>query len=70
MYELAQGKLKGIEADIEALKRTKRYLQKILTDWEEHTQRAGPGQQSRLLYSLSEAVKNAGLRANPFRRRT
>ena len=69
VYELAQGKLKAIEADIEALKRTKRYLQKVLADWEERTQRAGPGQQSHLLYSLSEAVKNAGLTANQFRRR-
>ena len=57
VYELAQGKLEGIEADIEALKRTKRYLQKVLADWEERTQRAGPGQQSHLLYSLSGAVR-------------
>ena len=69
VYELALGKLKGIEADIEALKRTKRYLQKVLVDWEERTQRAGPGKQSHLLYSLSEAVKNAGLTAKQFRRR-
>jgi DNA-binding transcriptional MerR regulator len=41
VYELAQGKLKTIEADIEALKRTKRYLQRVLVDWEERTQRAG-----------------------------
>src|SRR5579863_1121268 len=67
VYELAQGKLKAIEADIEALKRTKQYLQKVLADWEERTQRAGPGQQSHLLYSLSEAVKNAGLTAKHFR---
>jgi DNA-binding transcriptional MerR regulator len=67
VYELAQGKLKAIEADIEALKRTKRYLRKVLADWEERTQRAG--QQSHLLYSLSEAVKNAGFTANKFRRR-
>jgi DNA-binding transcriptional MerR regulator len=69
VYELAQGKLKGIEADIEALKRTKRYLQKVLADWKERTQRAGPGQQSHLLYSLSEAVKTAGLTENQFPRR-
>jgi DNA-binding transcriptional MerR regulator len=69
VYELALGKLKGIEADIEALKRTKRYLQKVLVDWEERTQRAGPGQQLHLLYSLSEAVKNAGLTAKQFPRR-
>ena len=35
VYELAQGKLKAIEADIEALKRTKRYLQKVLANWED-----------------------------------
>lgn len=69
VYELAQGKLKDIEADIEALKRTKRYLQKVLADWDERTQRAGPGQRSHLLYSLSEAVKNDGLTAKQFRRR-
>ncbi len=66
VYELAQGKLKAIEADIEALKRTERYLQKVLTDWEERTQRAGLGQQSHLLYSLSEGVKNAGMMAKHF----
>ena len=69
VYDLAQGKLKSIEADIEALKRTKRYLQKSLGGLGKRTQRAGPGQQSHLLYSLSEAVKNAGLTANQFRRR-
>jgi DNA-binding transcriptional MerR regulator len=69
VYDLAQGKLKSIEADIEALRRTKRYLQKVLADWEKRTQRAGPGQQSHLLYSLRETVKNAGLTANQFRRR-
>jgi MerR family copper efflux transcriptional regulator len=67
--ELAQGKLKAIEADIEALKRTKQYLQKVLADWERRTRRAGPGQQSHLLYSLSEAVEKAGLTVKPFRRR-
>ena len=57
VYQLAQDKLKGIEADIEALKRTKRYLKKVLSDWEQRIQRAGPGQKSHLLYSLSDAAK-------------
>ena len=69
VYELAQEKLKGIEADIEALKRTKRYLQRVLADWEQRIQRAGPGQKSHLLHSLSEALKNSGDAANQFRRR-
>ena len=69
VYQLAQDKLRAIEADIEALKRTKRYVKKVLSDWEERIQRAGPGQQSHLLYSLSEAVKNAGTPVSQFRRR-
>ena len=69
VYQLAQEKLKGIEADIEALKLTRRYVQKVLADWEQRTQSAGPGQQSHLLYSLSDAVKNSGITANQFRRK-
>jgi MerR family copper efflux transcriptional regulator len=68
VYQLAQEKLKGIEADIEALKRTKRYLKKLLSDWEQRIQRAGPGQKSHLLHSLSEALKN-GVPAIQFRRK-
>ena len=69
VYQLAQEKLKGIETDIEALKLTRRYVQKVLADWEQRTQSAGPGQQSHLLYSLSDAVKNSGMTANQFRRK-
>ena len=69
VYQLAREKLKGIEADIEALKRTKRYLQKVLSDWEQRTQRAGPGQKSHLLYSLTDAVKSLGPTTNQFRRK-
>ena len=68
VYQLAQEKLKGIEGDIEALKRTRRYLKKVLTDWERRIQRAGPGQKSHLLHSLTEALKN-GAPANQFRRK-
>ena len=35
VYQLAQQKLKGVAADIEALKRTERYLKKVLSDWEQ-----------------------------------
>ena len=68
VYQLAQEKLKGIEADLEALKRTKRYLKKVLADWEQRTQSAGPGQKSHLLYSLSGAAMKSGAPANQFRR--
>jgi DNA-binding transcriptional MerR regulator len=69
VYQLAQEKLKGIEADLEALKRTKRYVQKVLADWEQRIQRTGAGQKSHLLYSLSEAVMKSGAPASKFQRR-
>ena len=69
VYQLAQEKLKGIEADLEALKRTKRYVQKVLADWEQRIQRTGAGQKSHLLYSLSDAVMKSGAPASKFRRR-
>jgi DNA-binding transcriptional MerR regulator len=69
VYQLAQAKLKGIEADIEALKRTERYLKKVLSDWEQRMKRTGPGQKAHLLHSLSEALKDAGAPANKFQRK-
>ena len=68
VYQLAHEKLKGIEADIEALKCTKRYLKKVLADWEQRIQRSSPGQKSNLLLSLNEAPKKSGIQANQFRR--
>jgi DNA-binding transcriptional MerR regulator len=69
VYQLAQEKLKGIEADIVALKRTQRYMKKVLSDWEERIQRAGSGQRSHLLHSLTDAVRNSDARANQFGRK-
>jgi len=69
VYQLAQEKLRGIEEDLQALKRTKRYVTKVLADWEQRIQKTGPGQKSHLLYSLTDAVKKAGTPANQFRRR-
>ena len=69
VYELAQEKLKGIEADIEALKRTKRYVKKVLCDWEQRIESAGSGEKSHLLYSLTDAVRKAGTPPSQFRRK-
>jgi DNA-binding transcriptional MerR regulator len=69
VYQLAQKKLDGIEADIEALKRTKQYLKKVLADWEQRMQSAAPGQKSHLLHSLSDAIRNSSAPANQFRRK-
>jgi DNA-binding transcriptional MerR regulator len=69
VYQLAQEKLKAIAADIEALKRTERQLKNVLADWNTRMQRAGEGQKSHLLYSLSEALKHTDPRTNQFRRK-
>jgi DNA-binding transcriptional MerR regulator len=69
VYQLAQDKLKGIDADIETLKRTRRYVKKVLCDWEQRIENAGSGEKSHLLYSLTDAVGKAGTPANQFRRK-
>jgi MerR family transcriptional regulator, copper efflux regulator len=69
VYQLAQEKLRGIEEDLEALRRTKRYMKKVLADWEQRIQKTGTGQKSHLLYSLSDAVMKSGAPANKFRRK-
>ena len=69
VYQLAQDKLKRIEADIEALKRTRRYVKKVLCDWEQRIDGAGSEEKSHLLYSLTDAVRKADTPPNQFRRR-
>ena len=69
VHQLAQEKLQGIEADIEAMKRTRRYVKKVLADWGQRTQSTVPGQKSHLLYSLSDAAMKSGAPANQFRRK-
>ena len=69
VYKLAQEKLKGIKADIEALKRTQRYLREVLGDWEHRMQRTAPGQKSNLLHSLTGDDNDSNRKANQFLRR-
>jgi MerR family transcriptional regulator, copper efflux regulator len=69
VYQLAQDKLKVIAEDIKALKRTERYLKKVLSDWEKRIQRAGAGQKSHLLHSLGDVIRNSNTTVNQFRRK-
>jgi DNA-binding transcriptional MerR regulator len=69
VYKLAQEKLKGITADIEAMKQTQRYLQRVLFDWEHRIQQTAPGQKSNLLHSLTGCVKGSKPKSQ-FRRRS
>jgi len=69
VYNLAREKLKGISADIVAMKRTEQYLKQVLSDWEHRMQRTTPGQKSNLLHSLTGAVNGSTSRTTRFRRR-
>jgi len=69
VYELAQEKLKGIAADMVALRETERYLKRVLTEWEQRMKRAGKGRRSHLLLSLTDVLKSPGDLADRLRRR-
>jgi MerR family transcriptional regulator, copper efflux regulator len=69
VYKLAQEKLKGITADIEALKQTQWYLRKVLADWRPRLQQTVPGQKSNLLHSLSGDIDGSNRKPNQFRRK-
>jgi DNA-binding transcriptional MerR regulator len=56
VYRLAQNKLRGITADIEALKETQKYLTQVLDDWEDRMQRTVHGRRSNLLHSLAGSI--------------
>jgi MerR family copper efflux transcriptional regulator len=68
VYKLATAKLKGVTADIAALKQTERYLKQVLTDWEGRMRRTAPGQKSNLLHSLTRAT-NGDRAPTKFRRK-
>ena len=69
VYQFAQEKLKGIAADIKALKRTERYLKKVLSEWAQRMDLTDMGQKSYLLHSLGEGPKHSGASVNQFRRK-
>jgi DNA-binding transcriptional MerR regulator len=57
VFDLAQQKLAGIQADVVTLKRTAKYMETVLEDWRIRVRRAG-GQKAHLLQSLTDAVKD------------
>lgn len=69
VFELAQKKLRGIRADIKALKSTEEYMSKVLSDWERRIKHARPGEKAHLLYSLSGAARPSANGPNNFRRK-
>jgi DNA-binding transcriptional MerR regulator len=68
VYKLAKGKLEDVSANIEALKKTEKYLKQVLSDWERRMRRTRPGQPSNLLHSLTGAVDGKH-KAVQFRRK-
>ncbi len=69
VYELAKEKLKGISADIVAMKRTEQYLKQILSGWEHRMQRTALGQKSNLLHSLTGDISGSKRKKTQFQRR-
>jgi DNA-binding transcriptional MerR regulator len=69
VYDLAQAKLTGITADINALKQTERYLRNVLADWEQRMHQVGVGKRAHLLHSLTDALNNSPAMPNRLRRR-
>jgi len=69
VYELAVEKLETMRTDIRALKRTEKYLQAVLSDWQERMAGAAPGQNAHLLYSLGQAVRRSDGQKNRFRKK-
>ena len=68
VYNLAKEKLKGISADIVAMKRTEGYLKQVLSYWEHRMQRTAPGEKSNLLHSLTGDIGGSSRKVNQFRR--
>jgi DNA-binding transcriptional MerR regulator len=68
VFEMAQEKLKQIEADIRSLRRTEKYLKAILSDWEGRLLRAD-GKRSNLLHSLPPTMNASVETAAKFPRR-
>src|SRR5580704_10111521 len=56
VYRLATAKLAQLTEDIAAMKRTERYLKKVLAEWDARMQESEEGQQADLLHSLSQSV--------------
>ena len=69
VYQLALEKLKDVSADIAALKRTERYLKKILSDWEQRMERSGKGEKSYLLHTLGDPLAEPDAATIQFRRK-
>ncbi len=69
VYEMAETKLDGIRADIDALQRTEKSLQAVLADWKERMVRAGAGKKAHLLHSLTAAINSSNGVTHKFRRK-
>lgn len=69
VLELAQSKLRGIRADIAALRQTERYLSSLVNEWRQTIHRTGEGKRAHLLHSLTDALPRSGDLASRFRRK-
>ncbi len=69
VYALAEEKLAGIQEDLAALKQAEKKIKKLLANWKNQLNEAGPGRQAHLLQSLTEVLSNSAILRNSFRRK-
>jgi DNA-binding transcriptional MerR regulator len=69
VYALAEEKLNEIQEDLAALKRAEQKIKKLLANWKNRLNEAGPGRQAHLLQSLTEVLGNSATLRNSFRRK-
>ena len=68
VYELAQQKLQQVAMDIQTLKRTEKYLQQVLSDWDDRM-RGSRSDRAYLLHSLPDGVEGCVRRPTMLKRK-
>ncbi len=69
VYALTKEKLSAVQADLKMLKKTEKDLKELLADWKGRIRKAGPGQKSHLLTTLTDVLGGPERRSHKFQRR-
>ena len=69
VYALTEKKLSAVQEDLKILKKTEKDLKKLLADWKERIRKAGPGQRSHLLNTLTDVLGGSAKISSKFQRR-
>jgi len=69
VYELTEEKLIAVQKDLKILRKTEKDLKKLLADWKVRIRKAGPGQKSHLLTTLTDVLGGSAKLSHRFQRR-